>query len=92
MTSYFNRRKKQKLYRQWVEKSGLPAESVPGDIEPGNIPDEPADGDSGFNRPGTGGGVSFRLTARHFLYLLLVAVLLLVATATLATILIMHSC
>jgi hypothetical protein len=92
MTNYFNRRKKQKLYRQWVEKSGLPPESIPGDIEPANVPDGPVDEDGGFRRPDTGGGPAFRLTMRYFLYLLFIAIVLLVSTATLATILIMRSC
>lgn len=94
MTGYFNDRKKQKLYRQWVEKSGLPPESVPADVE-----DEPAmppgkwEDDDGINLfRSRRGGITLRLTLRHFLYLLYITAVLLVLTATLATILIMQSC
>ncbi len=91
MTGYFNDRKKQKLYRQWVEKSGLPAESVPADVEDG--PGMPREDDNGINLFRTRrGGITLRLTLRHFLYLLYITAVLLVLTATLATILIMQSC
>jgi hypothetical protein len=91
MTSYFDKRRKQKLYRQWVEKSGLPPESVP--VEPERKSDfEPFDNDGGVGRPGILTNVNLRLTMRHILYLLLVIAVLLVATATLATVLIMRSC
>ena len=94
MTGYFNDRKKQKLYRQWVEKSGLPPESVPAETDEiqGDAPD--ADNDSnGIRLTGARrGGVSLHLTMRHFLYLLYIIIVLLVTTAVLATVLIMQSC
>jgi hypothetical protein len=91
MTSYFDKRRKQKLYQQWVEKSGLPPESVPA--EPERTSDlEPMDDNGGMRRPGILTNVNLRLTMRHILYLLLIVAVLLVATASLATVLIMHSC
>jgi hypothetical protein len=92
MTSYFDKRKKQKLYRQWVEKSGLPPESVPADSEQESVPDETMDENGGTRRAGVLSNVSIRLTMRHILYFLLIIAVLLVATASLATVLIMRSC
>ena len=92
MTGYFNKRKKQKLYQQWVEKSGLPQESIPGKPEqPGHFY-ESMDENSEKYRPSIQSGLAFRLTMRHVLYLVLIIVVLLITTATLATVLIMRSC
>lgn len=92
MTSYFDKRKKQRLYQQWVDKSGLPPESVPGDLEQKGDFYENTDENSGVRRPSIQSGLAFRLTMRHFLYLVIIIIVLLVATASLATVLIMRSC
>jgi hypothetical protein len=92
MTSYFDKKKKQKLYRQWVEKSGLPPENIPAEIEGKSDLYEPVDGSIGERQPGIQRGLTFHLTMRHLLYLVLITVVLLISTATLATILIMRSC
>jgi hypothetical protein len=92
MTSYFDKRKKQRLYRQWVEKSGLPQESVPGELEEKVDLDESVDEISGKRWPGIQSGLTFRLTMRHLLYLVLTIIVLLITTASLATVLIMRSC
>jgi len=90
--SYFSKRKKQKLYQQWMDKSGLPPESVPADTGQESDFRDAADGVGGLRRPGMPGDVTLRLTMRHVLYLVLVAVALLITTVTLATVLIMRSC
>ncbi len=94
MTSHFSDRKKQKLYRQWVEKSGLPPESVPADVEEeaGISPAGEGDGNELRLTGSRRGGVTLRLTIRHFLYLVYIIAILLILTATLATVLIMQSC
>ena len=92
MTSYFDKKKKQKLYRQWVEKSGLPPENVPAEIEGKSDLYEPVDGSTRERQPGIQRGFSFHLTMRQLLYLVLVTVVLLISTVTLATILVMRSC
>jgi hypothetical protein len=92
MTGYFDKRKKQKLYKQWVEKSGLPPESVPGEVEEKGALYESVDEESEERRPGIRSGFTFHLTMRHLLYLVLIIIVLLIATATLATVLIMRSC
>jgi hypothetical protein len=92
MTSYFDKRKKQKLYQQWVDKSGLPPESVPGDQEKKGEFHEPVDEKTGIYRLGIQSGLTYRLTMRHLLYLVLIIVALLTTTVILATVLIMRSC
>ena len=92
MTSYFNKRKKQRLYKQWVEKSGLPPESIPGELEKKVDFDESVDETSENRRPGIQSGLTFRLTMRHLPYLVLIIIVLLITTASLATVLIMRSC
>lgn len=92
MTSYFDKRKKHKLYQQWVDKSGLPPESVPGKLEGKGEFYEPVDGNSEERRPGIQSGFTYRLTMRHLLYLVLIIIVLLITTVSLATVLIMRSC
>ena len=92
MTSYFDKRKKQKLYRQWVEKSGLPQESIPSELGEKVDFGESVDETSEKRRLGIQSGLTFRLTMRHLLYLVLTIIVLLLTTASLATILIMRSC
>lgn len=92
MTSYFDKRKKQRLYKQWVEKSGLPPESVPSDLEQKGDLYEPEHGNSEERRPGIRSDLTFHLTMRHLLYLMIIIIVLLITTASLATVLIMRSC
>ena len=92
MTSYFDKRKKQKLYKQWVEKSGLPPENIPDELgEKGDL-HEPMAGNNKERRPGIQRGLTFHLTMRHLLYLVLIIIVLLITTVSLATVLIMRSC
>jgi hypothetical protein len=91
MASYFDKKKKQKLYRQWVEKSGLPPESVPAETAPEGGPDEAPEEDFRPRRSGILRDVSITLTMRHILYLLLIIIVLLISTAVLATVLVMRS-
>ena len=86
MKDYLDNRRKQKLYRQWVEKSGLPQESVPGDLEHEDLAGRGAMGSLG--RP----VLNFQLTMRHLLYLVFIIVILLISTIILAAALIMRSC
>jgi hypothetical protein len=92
MTSYFDKRKKQKLYKQWVEKSGLPLENVPEELERKDDLYEPVDESSRARQPGIQRGQTFQLTIRLLVYLVLIIVVLLITTVILATALIMRSC
>ena len=89
---YFDKLKKQKLYQQWVDKSGLPPESVPDDLDQKDDFNEPMDENGKKRQLGIQSGLTFRLTMRHLLYLVLIIIVLLIITVSLATILIMHSC
>ena len=92
MTSYFEKRKKNKLYSQWVENSGLPPEGVPEELKAESEGDEaPAREKREVRQPGTW-SIPIRLTLRHVLYMLLTIAGLLIATVSLATVLIMRSC
>ena len=92
MMRYFDKRKKQRLYQQWVDKSGLPPEAVPEELGTQGDLDEPIGEESGEQRWGIQSNFAFRLTMRHLFYLLLAIIALLIATTSLATILIMRSC
>lgn len=90
MKNSFSDRKKQKLYREWVENSGLPPDSVPEQST-----DEPVEADESTQSHrwlDRKAGVVFHVTMRHLLYLVLTIVGLLITTVSLATILIMRSC
>ena len=92
MTDYFDKRKKQKLYQQWVENSGLPPESVPSDLNHRDDFNESENVNSEKRWLGIQSGLTLHLTTRHFLYLVLIIIALLITTASLATILVMRSC
>lgn len=92
MKNYFSKKKKSKLYNQWVEKSGLSPDNVPEELEgKSDLPETP-DENPGEPRQGIKSVFTFHLTLRHLLYLLLVIIVLLIATVSLATVLIMRSC
>jgi hypothetical protein len=92
MKNYFSKRKKSKLYNQWVEKSGLSPDNVPEELEgKSDLPETPDD-NAGEPRQDIRSGFTFHLTLHHLLYLLLIIVALLIATVSLATVLIMRSC
>ena len=92
MANYFERRKKDKLYKQWVDKSGLPQESIPVDRENKGDFHETIDENTGIRRPGIQSSLTYRLTMRHLLYLVLIIIVLLISTVSLTTVLIMRSC
>jgi hypothetical protein len=91
MTGYFEKRKKRKLYQQWVDKSGLPPESVPLGLDQKSDSGEVMGGEDGTSRPGFQ-SIAFHLTMRHIFYLLFIITVLLITTSVLSTILIMRSC
>jgi hypothetical protein len=92
MKNYLDKRKKSKLYRQWVEKSGLSPGNVPDELEGKSSLNGPADEDGEEPRRVTGSILTFHVTLRGLLYLVLVIIALLIATVSLATVLIMRSC
>lgn len=91
MKNYFDNRKKQKLYQQWVDKSGLPQDSVPKDLEQEDDLNEPVNESGALRKIGLQSVLTFQLTMRHLLYLILIIVVLLISTVCLATVLVMRS-
>jgi hypothetical protein len=91
---FFEKQKKRKLYQQWIEKSGLPPESIPRELEPENAGDVDLRIEDDLNAPETRRrrALDIRLTVRDLLIMVLIIVVLLVLSSTLATILVMRSC
>ncbi len=91
---FFEKRRKRKLYQQWVDKSGLPPESIPRELEPGSEDVEGEDDYEGsVEAPPRRRNVWIvHLTMRHLLILLYIIAALLVLSTTLIVVLIMSSC
>ena len=92
--SFFNKQKKRKLYQQWVDKSGLPPESIPQELESDNMESDDLQGEDDLYEPMPRGRSTFvvHLTMRHLQILLLIIAVLLVFSAVMTTALIMSSC
>jgi len=96
--SLFDKRKKRKLYEQWVDKSGLPPESIPRELEPDvagpAAPEDVPDYDDEMEVPRPRGRSTFvvHLTMKHLQILLLIIAVLLIFSAVMTTALIMQSC
>ena len=92
--SFFDKRKKRKLYEQWVEKSGLPPESIPRELEPEGPESEDLQTEEDIYQPMPRGRSTFtiRLTMRHLQILLLIIAVLLILSSVLMTVLITRSC
>ena len=98
--NYFNRKRKVRLYQQWVKEAQLTPEEIPADV----LKEQPADrahlapddiGDeniSGYTETVDINRGMVRLSMRHVLVLLSTIAFLLVALSVLFTILIMRSC
>ena len=93
MSGLFDKRKKRKLYEQWVEKSGLPEENIPDELRQDRDNDqEPGYENDEIPRAYNRRSFVIHLETRHLLILGLVIVFLLILSTTLATVLIMQSC
>ena len=92
--SFFNKQKKRKLYQQWVDRSGLPPESIPGELGPEGSEVEDLRAVDDFDRPAPGRRSTFvvHLTMRHLQILLLIIGALLIFSSVMTTALIMSSC
>jgi hypothetical protein len=92
--SFFDKRKKRKLYQQWVDKSGLPEDSIPPELEPDGMESEDLRTEDDLYEPAPRGRSTFvvHLTMRHLQILLLIIGVLLVFSAVMTTALIMSSC
>ncbi len=93
MPSFFEHRGKRKLYQQWADKSGLPQEEIPKDIQkPKSDKEEIGEGNERVTSMVESDGFSLRLRFRHLFILGLIFAFLLITTSVLATILVMQSC
>jgi hypothetical protein len=93
--SFFEKRKKRKLYQQWVDRSGLPPESIPRELETEDAEDgEGLRTEEEYYEPAPRGRSTFviHLTMRHLQILLLIIACLLIFSSVMTTILIMRSC
>jgi len=92
--SFFNKQKKRKLYQQWVDKSGLPPESIPGELGPEGAETGDLRTEEDLYQPAPRGRSTFvvHLTMRHLQILLLIIAALLIFSAVMTTALIMSSC
>ena len=92
--SMFDKRKKRKLYQQWVDKSGLPQDSIPPELEPDNLEADDLPAEDDLYEPVPRGRSTFvvHLTMRHLQILLLIIAVLLIFSAVMTTALIMSSC
>lgn len=94
MSGLFDKRKKRKLYEQWVKKSGLPEENIPDELRQDHEnTEEPDYENNGIpRRADKRRSFVIHLETRHLLIIGLVIVFLLILSTTLATVLIMQSC
>ena len=104
MTSFWQRRQKNRLYRQWIQHSGLRPEDIPGELQPGkkgkaekepggNGADEAEKArDDITNREAGLDTRTVCLPVRYILYTALLITLLLVALSVVSTILVLRSC
>jgi len=101
LSGFLDKRKKSKLYRQWVEKEGLPPEEIPAELQP----DREGLDESGLPFEDISEGALYRgkiqrvpdkgmvvLPLRYILLAAGVAAILLVTLAIISTILAMKSC
>ncbi len=98
---FLDRRKKAKLYRQWVDKEGLPSEEIPAELQgrregldESSLPFEDVSGEPQYRgkiQRVTDKGLVV-LPLRYILLAVGVAALLLVTVAVVITILAMQSC
>jgi len=91
--SFFEKRKKRKLYQQWVDKSGLPEENIPAEYtDEGPAGEEPWEEERGGEPPRRSRVFVIHVTTRHLLIVLAIIAALLILSTTLATVLVMRSC
>lgn len=93
MPKFLSNRKQRKLYKQWVENSGLSPEDLPGTVDDGDEHPEVTSEESSIWSPSQfQGSLSLRITWRHIWYLIIIILVLLITTITLSTVLIARSC
>jgi len=92
MMSFLQRMRKAKLYKQWVEKSGLSPEDIPPDLHESKNEEADHEGSYEGKRLQYGDSVLLRLRIKYIFLMGFLIATLLVALSVVSTILIMQSC
>lgn len=93
MRSFLDKRRRRKLYDQWVNTSGLPPEEIPPDLQDSEPYSEDAETtDQGTRSVPYRGSTYLPVRWQHVIYVSLIIVVLVIITSILATILAMQSC
>jgi len=93
MPDFLDKRRKHKLYKQWIDTSGLPKEEILKELQP---PDQHTEEmravDEELQDTRHANGSYVHLKVRYVLYIGFIIILLIILIAILGTILIMQSC
>jgi hypothetical protein len=102
MANFFQKRSREKLYKQWVEKEGLSPEDLPADLKKDARHSTEADEKLSNKisphreyRPDMGlqvNSIFSSISVRFILAMAVVIIILLVALAVVSTVLIMRGC
>ncbi len=91
MISFLQRMQKAKLYKQWVEKSGLSSEDIPPDFQGSKNKEIDREESYDGKRSQYGDSVLLRLRIKYIFLMGFLIAILLVALSVVSTILIMRS-
>ena len=93
MLNFLDRRKKRKLYQQWVTTSSLPQEEIPAELlQPESFAEETGVVNENLQNTRYVDRSYLPVRLRYILYIGAIIVLLVVLTSVLATVLVMKSC
>ena len=93
MLDFLDRRKKRKLYQQWVNSSGLPQEEIPAEVQqPESYAEETGTVNEELQNTRYVGSPYLPMKLRYILYIGAIFILLVVTISVLATVLVMQSC
>jgi len=93
MRNFLDKRRRRKLYDQWINTSGLPAEELPPDLRDSEPYDEDAEiTDRSAHDARSRSSTYLPVKWQHVIYISLIIVVLVIVTSILATVLAMQSC
>lgn len=93
MRNFLDKRRRRKLYDQWINTSGLPAEELPPDLRDSEPYDEDAEiTDGSVHGARSRSSTYLPVKWQHVIYISLIIVVLVIVTSILATVLAMQSC
>ena len=93
MRNFLDKRRRRKLYDQWVNTSGLPADEIPPELRDSEPYDEDTEiTDESVRSVRSRSSSYLPVKWQYVLYVSLIIVVLVIVTSILATILAMQSC